>query len=407
VDGQWQDRLVPRRSTAVVLVAILLLAVNLRPTAVSVGPVLEEVRDGLQMSASMASLLTSLPVLAFALFGSVAPLLARRYGVHRVTLLALFAVGIGLFGRALADREAVFLGLSMLALAGMALANVLLPSLVKLHFPDRIGQVTALYTTLLSVGLTLALTLTVPISHTGGGWRTGLGVWALVAIVAAIPWLPMVAHDQSIDPNPHRVGFLQVLRTPIGVSMIFFFGLQSLQAYVVFGWFATMWRDGGFSDSTAGLLVGTVAATSIPLSLWAPAALARSARPRRILLFFIACYPVGYLALLIDAHRLAVPAALLVGAGSAVFPLVLVLINMRSRTAAGTAALSSVAQSVGYLIAGVGPFAIGLIHEHSGGWTWPLWVLIIMCVPQAVFGVLSGRPVFVEDQLREPVSAPS
>ena len=107
-----------RRSTAVVLVAILLLAVNLRPTAVSVGPVLEEVRDGLHMGPSMASLLTSLPVLAFALFGSVAPLLARRYGVHRVTLLALFAVAIGLFGRALADSEAVFLSLSMLALAG-------------------------------------------------------------------------------------------------------------------------------------------------------------------------------------------------------------------------------------------------------------------------------------------------
>ena len=391
-----------RRSSLVVLAAILLLAVNLRPTAVSVGPVLEEVRDGLDMGAGGASLLTSLPVLAFALFGSIAPLLARRFGVHRVTLLSLFAVAIGLLGRSLADEEPVFLLLSMLALAGMALANVLLPSLVKLHFPDRVGQVTALYTTMLAVGLTLALMLTVPISHAGGGWRTGLGIWALVAVIAAIPWLPMVAHDHSIDPSPHTVGFVEVLRTPIGVSMIVFFGLQSLQAYVVFGWFATMWRDAGFSATAAGLLVGLVAATSIPLSLWAPVALARSARPRRILLGFMICYPIGYAALLIDPHGLAIPAALLVGAGTVVFPLVLVLINLRSRTPAGTAALSSVAQSVGYLIAGIGPFAIGLIHEQTGGWTWPLWVLIAVCVPQTVVGLMCGRPVYVEDQLRDP-----
>ena len=396
-----------RRSSVVALVAILLLAVNLRPTAVSVGPVLEEVQHGLHMSASSAGLLTSLPVLAFALFGSMAPTLARRFGVHRITLLALFAVALGLFGRSLADDELVFLGLSMLAHAGMALANVLLPSLVMLHFPDQVGRVTALYTTLLAVGLTLALTLTVPIAHAGGGWRTGLGVWALVALVAAIPWLPMVAHDQSVEHSPHSVGFVEVLRTPIGLSMIFFFGLQSLQAYVVFGWFATLWRDSGYSDAAAGVLVGLLAAMSIPLSLWAPAALARSERPRRILLFFMLCYPVGYVALLIDPHALAIPAAVLVGTGAVTFPLVLVLINMRSRTAAGTAALSSVAQSVGYLIAGIGPFAIGLIHEHTGGWTVPLVVLIAVCVPQTIFGLLSARPVFVEDQLRVPVRTPA
>lgn len=392
-----------RRSSVVALAAILLLAVNLRPAAVSVGPVLEEVRQGLHMGVGVAGLLTSLPVVAFALFGSVAPLLARRFGIHRITLLSLFAVAIGLFARALAGTEAAFLGFSMLALAGMALANVLLPSLVKLHFPDKIGQVTALYTTLLAAGLTLSLMLTVPIADAGGGWRTGLGVWALVAVVAAIPWLPMIAHDQSVETAPHTIRFLDVARTPIGVAMILFFGLQSLQAYAVFGWFATLWRDAGFSATTAGLLVALLAGMSIPLSLWAPNALAQSAHPRRILLFFMLCYPLGYLVLLVSPHTLAIPAALLIGTGAVVFPLVLVLINLRSRTPEGTAALSSVAQSLGYLFAAVGPFAIGLIHEHSGGWTWPLWALIAVCVPQTVFGLMCGRQVFVEDQLRVPV----
>ena len=107
-----------------------------------------------------------------------------------------------------------------------------------------------------------------------------------------------------------------------------------------------------------------------------------------------------YVLLLIAPHGLAVPAALLVGAGAVTFPLVLVLINMRSRTPAGTAALSSVAQSLGYLLAGIGPFAIGLLHSHTEGWTWPLWVLIAVCIPQTVFGLLCSREVYVEDQLR-------
>ena len=156
------------RRTVLVLVGLVLLSLNLRPAAVSVGPVLAEVRDGLGMGAASAGVLTSLPVLAFACFGALAPALASRLGVHRVTLLALLCVVAGLGTRVLVDHEAPFLALSMLALAGMAVANVVLPSLVKLHFPDRVGLVTAIYTTALSVGLTAALFLTVPISERPG-----------------------------------------------------------------------------------------------------------------------------------------------------------------------------------------------------------------------------------------------
>lgn len=393
------------RSSVVVLVAILLLAVNLRPTAVSVGPVLAEVRAGLGMGATSAGLLTSLPVIAFAVLGSTAPFLAARFGVHRVTLLALFAVAIGLLTRALATDAALFLALSLVALGGMALANVLLPSLVKLHFPDRIGRVTSLYTTLLSVGLTLALTLTVPIAEAGGGWRTGLGVWALFALVAAVPWLPLVSHDQTIAAPNRRIGFRDVARTRIGLTMAAFFGCQSLQAYAVFGWFATLWRDAGYSPAQAGALVGLLAATSIPLSLWAPAALARTRRPRLLLVSVIACFPLGYTGLLLAPHELALPSAVLVGAGSTCFPMALVLVNLRARTPEGTAALSSVTQSLGYLLAAAGPFAVGLLHDRTGSWTAPLWLLIALNVPQLLLGLYAVRPVFVEDQLEPRVTA--
>jgi CP family cyanate transporter-like MFS transporter len=389
-----------RRTSLLVLAGMLLLAVNLRPAAVSVGPVLAEVRDGLGMSPLAAGLLTSLPVLAFACFGALAPGLARLIGVHRVTLLALLSVAAGLAGRAAVHSEAAFLALSMAALAGMAMANVLLPSLVKLHFPQRIGLVTALYTTGLAIGLTGALTLTVPISEAYGGWRFGLGAWALVALVAAIPWLGLVAHDKHLESAPRTIRFGDVVRTRLGLAMACFFGLQSLQAYATFGWFAQLWRDNGYTAGQAGGLLGMLAAVSIPLSLWAPAAAARRDDQRGLLLAVMACYPLGYLGLMLAPHGLAIPSALLVGVGSVTFPIVLTLIGLRSRTPEGTAALSGLTQSLGYLLAAAGPFAVGAIYDATGGWTWPLTLMIVLIAPQIALGMYVARPAYIEDQLR-------
>ena len=390
----------PTRRTVLVLVGLVLLSLNLRPAAVSVGPVLAEVRAGLGMGAASAGLLTSLPVLAFAVFGALAPALASRIGLHRVTLLALVCVIAGLGTRVLVDHEASFLALSMLALAGMAVANVVLPSLVKLHFPDRVGLVTAIYTTALSIGLTAALWLTVPISDAFGDWRDGLGAWAVIAVVAAVPWTGLIARDRHLDRPERTIGYVEVLRTRLGLAMALFFGFQSLQAYVIFGWFASMWRDAGFSAAEAGLLVGLVAATAIPLSLWAPTRLAKSADPRWLLFAILACYLVGYAGILVAPRTGAVAWALLVGAATTTFPLVLTLVGLRARTTEGTAALSSVTQSVGYLIAAAGPFSFGALHDATGGWTWPLLVLTALVLPLFALAAYVARPVMVEDQLR-------
>ena len=240
------DRRARTLQRVLLLGGLLLLSLNLRPAAVSVGPVLEELRDGLDMGPASAGLLTSLPVLAFAVFGALAPAAAARLGPHRVTFLALLAVVVGLSGRAVVHHEASFLALSLVAVAGMAMANVLIPSLVRLHFPDRIGLVTALYTTALAVGLTASFLLTVPVADAFGGWRYGIGIWAVLAAVAALPWLGLVRHDQQIDAPVRDVGYRDIARTRLGWAMTLFFGLQSLNAYAVFGWFATLWRDAGF-----------------------------------------------------------------------------------------------------------------------------------------------------------------
>ncbi len=388
-----------RRGRWVVLAGLLLLALNLRPAAVAVGPVLAEVSEGLGLSPLAEGLLTSLPVLAFAIFGALAPALARAAGIHRVTLAGLGCVVVGLGGRVLTDHASVFLALSMLALAGMATANVLLPPLVKLHFPDHVGLVTALYTTTLAIGLTGALTLTVPISEAGSGWRTGLGIWAGLALLAALPWLVLVRHDRKPPADRREVTLGAVARTRLGVAMAVCFGLQSLQAYAIFGWFAQLWRDAGYSPVAAGALVGLVGGVSIPLSLWLPTAAARRESQVGILLAVIACYPVGYVGLMIAPYSLAVPCAVLIGVGTCTFALVLTLIGLRSRTPGGTAALSGFTQSTGYLLAASGPFAVGAVYHATDGWTWPLLLLIGLTVPLFAVGAVVARPGVVEDQL--------
>ena len=388
-----------RLQRALVVLGIVVLGFNLRPAAVSVGPVLSEVVDGLGMSAAEAGLLTSLPVLAFALFGALAPRGARLVGVHRLTLVALLCVAGGLAARAYVTSVPVFLALSMLALAGMASANVLLPSLVKLHFPDRIGLMTSIYSTALALGLTSASVLTVPASEAGDGWRSGLLVWSFTAGIAVLPWLALVRHDRRPEDPAGHVSLTDVARTRLGWLLALFFGLQSLQAYAIFGWFSELYRDAGFSAHTAGLLLGVITGVTIPFSFLIPWLVARTQNQTRLMISVMACYPIGYVGLILAPHSGALLWAVLVGIGTTTFPLILTLIGLRARTPAGTAALSGFAQSAGYLIAGVGPFGIGVLRELSGGWTVPLLALIAITVPQLVLGLAVSRPAYLEDEL--------
>ncbi|GHJ57875.1 MFS transporter [Nocardioides sp. OK12] len=390
-----------RRGGWLFLAGLVLLSFNLRPAAVSVGPVLAEVRDGLSLSAPEASLLTTLPVLAFAVFGALAPGAAARGGLHRVTLVALVAVVVGLAGRAVTGSGLVFLALSLLAVAGMAMANVLMPSLVKRHAPERIGAVTAVYSTALAIGLTSALLLTVPLSEALGGWRGGLGAWAVLAGLALLPWLLLARHDRVAPTPGGPITVAQVARTRLGLAMAAFFGVQSLHAYVMFGWFAQLWRDAGYSPAAAGALVGLLAGVSIPLSWLLPPLLARSHHQRRVLLPVISCYPLAYVGLLVAPGAGAVLWAVLAGIGACTFPLILTLIGLRARTAEGTAALSAFTQSAGYLLAAAGPFVVGLLYDATGEWTIPLTLLLVLVVPMLGLATWLSGPRLLEDELEQ------
>lgn len=391
-----------RRRQVYVLIGLVVLSLNLRPAAVSVGPVLDELRAGLSMGATTAGVVTTLPVLCFAAFGAAAPWCARTLGVHRVMLASLGCAAAGLAIRAFAGGSGVFIAATVLALMGMATANVLLPSLVKLHFPDRIGLLTGLYTSALAIGLTGASVLTVPIAEAGGSWRVGLGAWAVLALLAALPWLGLISRDVRPEVPPARsIATRDLFRSPLAWSMAVLFGAQSMQAYAVFGWLPQIFRDAGFSAQTAGFLLGVTTATSIPLSFLLPGIAVRRKSQAPLIAVLCGCYLVGYLGLILSP-RTGWVWAVLIGMGTSIFPLVLTMIGMRSRTSDGTAALSGFAQSVGYLLAAIGPFLTGWLYGVTGGWTVPLLVLTAFLVPQLYAGLRVSRECYIEDDLPAP-----
>ncbi|MFI9823716.1 MFS transporter [Streptomyces sp. NPDC052013] len=180
------------------VVGIVLAALNLRPAITSLGALLEEVRDGLGMSGSVAGLLTSVPPLCFAVFGVTAPRLARRFGPAAVVCAGMAAIAAGLLIRPFAGGTAGFLAASALALMGIAVSNVLMPVIVKRWFPDRVGSMTGLYSMALALGTSLAAALTVPLTDAlGGHWQSGLALWAALAAAAVLPWIPFVRERQA------------------------------------------------------------------------------------------------------------------------------------------------------------------------------------------------------------------
>ncbi|WP_460064120.1 CynX/NimT family MFS transporter [Streptomyces sp. YKOK-I1] len=402
--------------TRLLMAAIVLAALNLRPAITSLGALLEEVRDGLGMSGSLAGLLTSVPPLCFAVFGVMAPRLARRFGPGAVVCAGMAAITAGLLVRPYTGGTAGFLAASALALMGIAVSNVLMPVIVKRHFPDRVGSMTGLYSMSLALGTSAAAALTVPLtSALGGGWRPGLALWAGLAAAAVLPWLlfarehrqrsgtPAPARPASGGPAaPHarveRPDGLRITRSRTAWALAVFFGLQATAAYITMGWMAQIFRDAGVSAGEAGLLLAVTMAMGVPLAYVIPRVASRLPRQGPIVVVLGVCGLAGYTGLYLAPAEGAWAWAVLLGVANCAFPLALTMVGMRARTGAGVAQLSAFAQSTGYLISIPGPLLVGVLYQHSGGWGLPLALMAALMLPQMAVGVLAGRPGTVEDE---------
>lgn len=380
--------------------AIILLALNLRLAVGSLGVVLSSVRDDLGMSAAVGGILTTVPVLCFAVFGMSAGGVVKQVGLHRTASLLLVVIAVGLVLRSISDSTAIFMICTAIGLAGAAIGNIILPPLVKVHFPDRIALMSALYGAALMTGASLGSIATVPLADAFGGWRAGLGLWAVVAVIALLPWLAFLKHDIRTDPvGARRLPLRDVMRSRLAWAMAICFATQSAGAYAQFGWFPEILTDAGLTDSRAGAMLGLLSAIGIPLTLGLPW-LIRIVGDRALLPWmFAAVTIVGWLGVLLAPTTLTWLWAMLLGIGGCAFTWTLTMIGKRTRTPAGTTALSVFTQGTGYLMAGIGPLGTGILHDATGSWTVPIIALIVLAVPIAIAGTVIVRPVVFEDTI--------
>ncbi len=377
----------------------------MRTAVTSVGAVLDGLERGLRTNSGMAGLITTLPPICFAALGALAPRMASRAGPHRLLVLALTAMTVGLLARAFVGSVVAFVALSVLSLSGSAVANVLMPTLVKWHFPDRIGQMTALYTTAMAVGGTLAAGLSVPIGLLASGensWRAGIGSWALLSAAAVLPWLSTLRHDTRFAAGTTRLPATALVRSPTAWMVTLFFAFQSVQAYIAFGWFERFLSAHAISASTAGWMVALLSAMGIPASMIAPIVPVRYHRP--LVLVLGGSFATAYAGLLLDPAG-AWAWMVLAGIGGGMFPLSLTLIGYRTTSAQMTASLSAFAQSIGYVIAASGPLLFGVLHGATGTWTASFGVLWAAVILATITGWLASAPRTVDDDLARIRSA--
>ncbi|MEU6642267.1 MFS transporter [Saccharomonospora sp. NPDC046836] len=400
LDGTLENETVTRRRAlaggGLLAVAVVLAALNLRPSVTSVGSVLDEMGATLGASATWAGALTTMPGLCFALAGLAAPYLARRIGLGTAVAVALAVLTVGLLVRVL-NGPAVVLAGTLVASAGIALANVLIPVVVKASFATRIGLMTGVYTAALQAGGAAGSALTPPLGSAFGGWRAGLGSWAVLAALALVLWLvAMRRRDGNVSSAPRTAGGgRSLLRNRLAWTVTLFFGSQACFAYIMMGWLPQVLMDAGVSRTAAGLLVGLVSLIGLPVSLLVPPLATRQNGQSRWIVGLGVFGIAGVTGLMVAPSAAPLLWSVLVGIGMSVFTLAITTIALRARTSADTAKLSGMAQGLGYLFAAAGPFLFGLLRDLTGDWTVPFAMLLAVLLGQLTFGWFAGRPRYV------------
>ncbi|WP_105034374.1 MFS transporter [Cryobacterium aureum] len=396
-------RLWPGRGLA--LLGIILVAANLRTAVAALSPIVTQINADIPLGAVSLGVLGMLPPVCFALLGIFTPLFTRRHGLEAPLVLALVAILLGHVTRGLSGSITMLIIGSVIAFAGLGIGNVLLPPLVKKYFPDRVGLVTSLYVTVVSLSTLVPPLIAVPVAD-AAGWRLSLGMWMLLALLALVPWITMlVRHRTTRTPGPVAdeadAGILgRLWKSSIAWAITGVFAVSSLNAYAMFAWLPQLLVDtAGVSPAQAGTLLAVYAGMGIPCALIIPVLTARMTNVGPLVYIGVFLFVAGDLGLLIAPETLTWLWVSFAGLGPLFFPLALVLINLRTRTHAGAVALSGFVQSVGYTLGAAGPLVFGLLHELSGGWTWPLGFLLVTALVIIIAGTVIGRPHMLEDDL--------
>ena len=389
----------------VALVGVVLVSLNLRTAVTSLSPLLGVIDAEIGLGTGGMGLLGMVPTAMFALWGVLTPLVLRRMGLEMLTVLAMAAAAAGQVLRALATDPWVMGAGSLIALAGMGIGNVVAPPLVKKYFPRHVAAVSMAYITGLQLGTVVPALVAVPVEETAG-WRVSIGWWAVLAIVAAVPWIVEILRRDSDTAGPagRVVGTaaprrIRPWRSPVGVALALFFGANSLCTYAFFTWLPAVAESIGMTRAEGGLALAVYSAIGLIAALVVPWAAGRFEDPYAVVVVSVVCYLAGFAGLLWAPGVAPWLWICLLGVGPSTFPLCLTLINLRTRTQAGSAALSGFAQGVGYTAACLGPIVFGVLLSGPGLGAGLAFLTAVLAV-MAVVARTACRPRMLEDTLR-------
>ena len=367
---------VPVHRPWLLLLGLVMVALNLRPALSSMAPLLGQVSSALGLSGSTAGLLTTLPVVCLGLFAPLAPLLSRRFGAERVVFGVLLLLAAGVFLRSHLGVVGLFAG-SLLAGASIGIIGVLLPGIVKRDFAQQAGTMTGVYTMALCLGAAIAAGTSVPLAQASNSWEVGLGFWLVPALLAASIWLPQVHGAAAARRVAYRVRGL--FADPLAWQVTLFMGLQSSLAYIVFGWLPSILISRGQTPAEAGIMLSVSILIQLPSALAGPWLATRGRNQRPALVGLMGLTLIGLFGCLYAPAGSLWGWAVILGLGQGgMFALALTLIVLRSSDAQVAAHLSSMAQGVGYTLASLGPLAVGLVHDWSGGWNAVGWIFAVL-----------------------------
>lgn len=383
-----------RLKQSLLIAGIILIAINLRPALAGVGPLVSDIRQDTGLSNTMLGLLTTLPLLAFGVFSTLTPLFTRRFGIEGTLGGALFLLTGGILLRIVPAVGALYAGTLLLGIA-IALGNVLLPSLVKRDFPEKTGVMTSLYSSALGLGATLAAGLSIPLADgLGLGWRWSLGSWALLSLIAFIIWLPQLKHQT----RPEHTRSLRKALKDLGSSRLawqvaLFMGLQSLTFYVVLAWLPEILQGRGLQPGYAGWMLSLSQGMGMLGTVFVPTLAERYENQRGFVWMLTALEIVSIFGLMFNGTFLAPLWVSLIGVslGSS-FGLALLFIVLRTNDTETATELSGMAQSIGYMLASIGPALFGFLHDLSGAWFIPLLFLCIIVIVKLFMGLGAGSP---------------
>ncbi|WP_433533843.1 CynX/NimT family MFS transporter [Micromonospora sp. CA-249363] len=396
------------------LLGIVLVALTLRQAVAAVSTILGDIRVDIPISNIGVGLLGTLPPILLAASGFVAPRVARGVGLDGGIVLALILMTLGHLVRAFAPSFAVLLVGSVVALTGTGIGNVLLPPIVRRYFSDRVALLTAVYVCIVGVSTAVPAAVAAPIAEQIG-WRFSLGVWSVTSVVALMPWLVIIARerrrrlsDAVAVESPPAALVTRLWRSRVALSITVVFSTSTICTYAAFAWLPEILGDiAGSTPTEAGVLLAVTGIISVPGALIAPLFVARLRNVGWLIAAGVASFVLGYLGLLLAPATLTLLWVLLIGSGSILFPVCLVLINVRTRSPGGTVALSGFAQGVAYALGALGPLLVGLLHDVSDGWTLPLLFLLAVALVAMIPAITLARPAFVEDELTRQREIPA